>query len=207
MRHLIEHALHVLRARADPFQKVLAFVIQLGGADVRRLDQDPGSLARGVDLRTLGETMGGLAHNFNNSLAAILAYTELMLRESESEAARRRLVVIRDVALEGLERGASGAAGALQAADLTVQRAHPSRNGGELSRQIERMQVADHGDAEVPVDMLQRVHHHLRVAEDGGETGADVLDRVVPEDQVGGEEGASQPRGAESRSLWMSQRS
>src|ERR1700738_4705742 len=59
----------------------------------RRLAEAP----RGLSL---GETVGGLAHNFNNSLAAILAYTELMLRESESEAARRRLVVIRDVALE-----------------------------------------------------------------------------------------------------------
>jgi signal transduction histidine kinase len=66
----------------------------------RRLAEGPRGLSRDEDLRALGETVGGLAHNFNNSLAAILAYTELMLRESESEAARRRLMVIRDVALE-----------------------------------------------------------------------------------------------------------
>ena len=66
----------------------------------RRLAESPRGLSRNEDLRALGETVGGLAHNFNNSLAAILAYTELMLRESESEAARRRLMVIRDVALE-----------------------------------------------------------------------------------------------------------
>ena len=66
----------------------------------RRLAEAPRGLSRGEDLRALGETVGGLAHNFNNSLAAILAYPELMLRESESEAARRRLAVIRDVALE-----------------------------------------------------------------------------------------------------------
>ena len=66
----------------------------------RRLAESPRGLSRNEDLRALGETVGGLAHNFNNSLAAILAYTELMLRESESETARRRLIVIRDVALE-----------------------------------------------------------------------------------------------------------
>ena len=53
----------------------------------RRLAESPRGLSRNEDLRALGETVGGLAHNFNNSLAAILAYTELMLRESESEAA------------------------------------------------------------------------------------------------------------------------
>ena len=66
----------------------------------RRLAEAPRGLSRNEDLRALGETVGGLAHNFNNSLAAILAYTELMLRESEPEAAQRRLMVIRDVALE-----------------------------------------------------------------------------------------------------------
>jgi C4-dicarboxylate-specific signal transduction histidine kinase len=66
----------------------------------RRLDESPDSVGRSVDLRTLGETVGGLTHNFNNSLAAILAYTELLLKEAQTETAQRRLKVIRDVAIE-----------------------------------------------------------------------------------------------------------
>ena len=51
--------------------------------------------------------------------------------------------------------------------------------------------------------------HDLRVAEDGREPGADVLDRVVPEDQVGGEEGArrSRPRAAATTAAAPSRRS
>src|SRR5262245_27807848 len=67
----------------------------------RRLAESPRGLSRNEDLRALGETVGGLAHNFNNSLAAILAYTELMLRESPKDSpAHRRLMIVRDVALE-----------------------------------------------------------------------------------------------------------
>ncbi len=66
----------------------------------RRLEDSPAPLGRTIDLRTLGETVGGLAHNFNNSLAAILAYTELLLKEVQSDTAVRRLRVIRDVAME-----------------------------------------------------------------------------------------------------------
>src|SRR5499433_4294009 len=58
-------------------------------------------LGQGHDLRSLGETVGGLAHNFNNSLAAILAYTELLLRDAPKDSpAHRRLMIVRDVALE-----------------------------------------------------------------------------------------------------------
>ena len=66
----------------------------------RRLTDSRVSLARNDELRSLGETVGGLAHNLNNSLAAILAYSELMLREAPTGAAKRRLAVMRDVALE-----------------------------------------------------------------------------------------------------------
>lgn len=66
----------------------------------RRLADSRVSLSRNDDLRTLGETVGGLAHNLNNSLAAILAYSEMMLRDAQGDAARRRLTVMRDVALE-----------------------------------------------------------------------------------------------------------
>src|SRR5262249_21445212 len=67
----------------------------------RRVADSRLSLAGNDDLRTLGETVGGLAHNLNNSLAAILAYAEMMLREpQQTESGRRRLKVMRDVALE-----------------------------------------------------------------------------------------------------------
>jgi CheY-like chemotaxis protein/nitrogen-specific signal transduction histidine kinase len=67
----------------------------------RRLADSRVTLARNDELRSLGETVGGLAHNLNNSLAAILAYAEMMLRDTKTEsAAKRRLTVMRDVALE-----------------------------------------------------------------------------------------------------------
>jgi CheY-like chemotaxis protein len=67
----------------------------------RRVAESGGGLDHGHDLRSLGETVGGLAHNFNNSLAAILAYTELLLRDAPKEStAHRRLMIVRDVALE-----------------------------------------------------------------------------------------------------------
>lgn len=66
----------------------------------RRLMDSRLTLGGNDELRALGETVGGLAHNLNNSLAAILAYAEMMLREKQTDAARRRLSVMRDVALE-----------------------------------------------------------------------------------------------------------
>ena len=67
----------------------------------RRVTESGGPLDHGHDLRSLGETVGGLAHNFNNSLAAILAYTELLLRDAPKDStSHRRLVVVREVALE-----------------------------------------------------------------------------------------------------------
>ena len=66
----------------------------------QRLTDSRAARGRHDELRALGETVGGLAHNLNNSLAAILAYTEMMLREKQMESAQRRLTVIRDVALE-----------------------------------------------------------------------------------------------------------
>ncbi len=66
----------------------------------RRLTESRLTLGGNDELRVLGETVGGLAHNLNNSLAAVLAYAEMMLRDKQTDAARRRLTVIRDVALE-----------------------------------------------------------------------------------------------------------
>jgi len=66
----------------------------------RRLTVSQLALGPHDELRTLGETVGGFAHNLNNSLAAVLAYAEMMLREKQTETAQRRLTVIRDVAVE-----------------------------------------------------------------------------------------------------------
>ncbi len=67
----------------------------------RRVAESGSDLEQAHDLRSLGETVGGLAHNFNNSLAAILAYTELLLRDAPTDSAtHRRLMIVRDVALE-----------------------------------------------------------------------------------------------------------
>jgi CheY-like chemotaxis protein len=76
--------------------------------DLRRswseLERRVGPLAdghgRNGGLRALGDTVGGLAHNFNNSLAAILGYTELLLKNAGDDLTRRQLAVVRQVALE-----------------------------------------------------------------------------------------------------------
>ena len=92
-------ALQMARTKIELDRSVLA--LRGWARDLnRRLEQSDHGVERGIDLRTLGETVGGLAHNFNNSLAAILAYTELLLKEVPTETAQRRLKVIRDVALE-----------------------------------------------------------------------------------------------------------
>jgi signal transduction histidine kinase/ActR/RegA family two-component response regulator len=65
-----------------------------------RLTDSRLAAGRHDEVRELGETVGGLAHNLNNSLATILAYAEMMLRDQQTETARRRLTVTRDVALE-----------------------------------------------------------------------------------------------------------
>ena len=92
-------ARQLVRTRTDMDRSLLAlrgWARQLQ----RRLEDRPDALGRSLDLRTLGETVGGLTHNFNNSLAVILAYTELLLKEVPGEHAQRRLRIIRDVALE-----------------------------------------------------------------------------------------------------------
>lgn len=92
-------ARQLARTKVELDRSVLA--LRGWGRDLtRRLDEPAVGLGRTIDLHALGETAGGLAHNFNNSLAAILAYTELLLKEAQTEPAVRRLRVIRDVALE-----------------------------------------------------------------------------------------------------------
>ena len=54
-------------------------------------------------MRSLGQLSAGVAHNFNNALAAILGRTQLLLRVVADERQRRSLQVIETAALDSAE--------------------------------------------------------------------------------------------------------
>jgi two-component system, cell cycle sensor histidine kinase and response regulator CckA len=54
-------------------------------------------------MRSLGQLSAGVAHNFNNALAAILGRTQLLLRAVADERQRRSLQVIETAALDAAE--------------------------------------------------------------------------------------------------------
>ncbi|MFI5372989.1 MAG: GAF domain-containing protein, partial [Candidatus Eisenbacteria bacterium] len=58
-------------------------------------------LVLSAKLNALGEMAGGVAHDFNNILAAILGRTQLLMRGPTSPELRRQLEVIEQAALDG----------------------------------------------------------------------------------------------------------
>jgi signal transduction histidine kinase/ActR/RegA family two-component response regulator len=58
-------------------------------------------LVQSAKLNALGEMAGGVAHDFNNILAAILGRTQLLLRTPLDAETRRQLDVIEQAALDG----------------------------------------------------------------------------------------------------------
>ncbi|HEV8642416.1 MAG TPA: ATP-binding protein [Methylomirabilota bacterium] len=52
-------------------------------------------------LRALGEMAGGLAHDFNNTLAVVLGRAQLLLNQTDDPEIRRQLRVIEEAATEG----------------------------------------------------------------------------------------------------------
>ncbi len=58
-------------------------------------------LVQSAKLNALGEMAGGVAHDFNNILAAILGRTQLLLRVAQDSEIRRQLQVIEQAALDG----------------------------------------------------------------------------------------------------------
>jgi signal transduction histidine kinase/ActR/RegA family two-component response regulator len=69
------------------------------GFDELRATQN--QLVQSAKLNALGEMAGGVAHDFNNILAAILGRTQLLLRGASDPEVRRQLQVIEQAALDG----------------------------------------------------------------------------------------------------------
>ncbi|MCC6650007.1 MAG: GAF domain-containing protein, partial [Candidatus Eisenbacteria bacterium] len=65
------------------------------------LRQTQAQLVQSAKLNALGEMAGGVAHDFNNILAAILGRTQLLLQTSTDGELRRQLSVIEQAALDG----------------------------------------------------------------------------------------------------------
>jgi CheY-like chemotaxis protein len=88
---------HALKAEMDRSLSLLrAWAVRLD----QRLRETRDSSVGADTLRALGQMVGGMAHNLNNALAAILGYTELLLKDPLDDRTERRLTIIRQVALE-----------------------------------------------------------------------------------------------------------
>jgi signal transduction histidine kinase len=69
----------------------------------RELREAQSQLVQSAKLNALGEMAGGVAHDFNNILAAILGRTQLLLQGVADEDERRQLEVIERAALDGAQ--------------------------------------------------------------------------------------------------------
>lgn len=65
------------------------------------LEKSQRQLVQVERLRALGEMAGGVAHDFNNTLAAILGRTQLLFAQTENAELQRHLRVIEKVAVDG----------------------------------------------------------------------------------------------------------
>ena len=73
--------------------------VRLLERELERADQ----VAESEKMRSLGQLAAGVAHDFNNSLAAILGRTQLLLRTATDEKQRRSLEIIETAALDAAE--------------------------------------------------------------------------------------------------------
>jgi signal transduction histidine kinase len=70
-------------------------------AGYEELRETQAQLVQSAKLNALGEMAGGVAHDFNNILAAILGRTQLLLQTVSDSDIRRQLQVVEQAALDG----------------------------------------------------------------------------------------------------------
>jgi len=109
--HLLERAL-IVRDHADT---AIRFVGTLMDVTARKQLQD--QVSRSQKMEAFGQLAGGVAHDFNNFLTAILGYSDLVLAEMPSKGAAPKYV-------EEI-RCAAGRASALTRQLLAFSRRHP----------------------------------------------------------------------------------
>ena len=68
---------------------------------VEDLHATQNQLVQSAKLNALGEMAGGVAHDFNNILSAILGRTQILLRQARDEETKKALSVIERTALDG----------------------------------------------------------------------------------------------------------
>lgn len=68
--------------------------------DVTEERQEAEHAMRSDKLRALGQLASGVAHNFNNSLTAVLGYTQLVLNKTTDPAIHRNLKTVEKAALD-----------------------------------------------------------------------------------------------------------
>ena len=66
-----------------------------------QLNSTQSQLVQSAKLNALGEMAGGVAHDFNNILAAILGRTQLLANQIDDPEVRRQLAVIEQAAIDG----------------------------------------------------------------------------------------------------------
>jgi GAF domain-containing protein/ActR/RegA family two-component response regulator len=70
-------------------------------AALREVEASQQRVIQGERLRALGELAGGVAHDFNNILAAVIGRAQLLLDQVDEPGLRRQLQVIEQAAMDG----------------------------------------------------------------------------------------------------------
>jgi signal transduction histidine kinase len=91
-----------LRAHAGRLEEQVAERTRELRAALSAVDESQRRVVQGERLRALGEMAGGVAHDFNNVLAAILGRVRLVLDGTHDPEPRRHLEVIEKVAVDAV---------------------------------------------------------------------------------------------------------